>query len=299
MHCKHCGYVNSEDDHRCLRCGRRLSGTVVAATAAYSGANALAPATMMNDDTAEFPPVRQAGSQTSLFTYSSSSAAQPGPNVIPFNRRQREQAAAPAGAQPAVKAPPSQSAPQAKSAPRKPADPNLQGTLDFIPAAPVKGRKLKTNVEAQVFCGQPVATPTHRFVATAIDGMIVLSGFALLVTLYEFLGGRFGAGKLFWAGLGGVFALVAMLYGLLWVIAGRETAGMRLTDLKLITFDGFEVDGRSRALRFAATWLSFCSGGLGLLWAVADEENLTWHDHISKTFPTIREVPGTFVRQRR
>jgi len=52
-------------------------------------------------------------------------------------------------------------------------------------------------------------------------------------------------------------------------------------------------------LRFAATWLSFCSGGLGLLWAVADEENLTWHDHISKTFPTIRDVPGTFVKQRR
>jgi uncharacterized RDD family membrane protein YckC len=90
-----------------------------------------------------------------------------------------------------------------------------------------------------------------------------------------------------------------MLYGLIWAIAGRETAGMRLTDLQLITFDGFEVDSRSRALRFASTWLSFCSGGLGLLWAVADEENLTWHDHISKTFPTIREVPGTFVRQRR
>ena len=74
---------------------------------------------------------------------------------------------------------------------------------------------------------------------------------------------------------------------------------MRFTDLQLITFDGFEVDARSRALRFVSTWLSFCSAGLGLLWAVADEENLTWHDHISKTFPTIREVPGAFVRQRR
>ena len=27
-------------------------------------------------------------------------------------------------------------------------------------------------------------------------------------------------------------------------------------------------------------------GGLGLVWALVDEENLTWHDHISKTFPT-------------
>src|SRR6202041_3046551 len=30
----------------------------------------------------------------------------------------------------------------------------------------------------------------------------------------------------------------------------------------------------------------FLSGGLGLVWALVDEENLTWHDHISKTFPT-------------
>ena len=30
------------------------------------------------------------------------------------------------------------------------------------------------------------------------------------------------------------------------------------------------------------------SAGLGLLWSLADEESLTWHDHMSKTFPTIR-----------
>jgi len=32
--------------------------------------------------------------------------------------------------------------------------------------------------------------------------------------------------------------------------------------------------------------LSLCSLGLGLVWALVDEESLTWHDHISKTFPT-------------
>ena len=42
-----------------------------------------------------------------------------------------------------------------------------------------------------------------------------------------------------------------MFYGLIWAIAGRETAGMWCTDLQLITFDGFPLDARSRALRFA------------------------------------------------
>src|SRR5579862_8669838 len=95
MHCKHCGYVNGEDDHRCLRCGRRLSGTVVAAPPGYSGANALAPALMMSNDTIsdetfEFPPVRKgAPAQPTLFT------SQNPPNVIPFSRPREQTAPAP------------------------------------------------------------------------------------------------------------------------------------------------------------------------------------------------------------
>src|SRR5437867_2405613 len=42
MRCKDCGFANGEDDHRCLRCGRRLAGIVIAAPTGYSGANALA-----------------------------------------------------------------------------------------------------------------------------------------------------------------------------------------------------------------------------------------------------------------
>ncbi len=33
-------------------------------------------------------------------------------------------------------------------------------------------------------------------------------------------------------------------------------------------------------------FLSLMAGGIGLLWGLVDEETLTWHDHISKTFPT-------------
>ena len=40
--------------------------------------------------------------------------------------------------------------------------------------------------------------------------------------------------------------------------------------------------------RMAGGLLSVISVGLGLLWAVFDEDRLTWHDHVSRTFPTIR-----------
>jgi len=287
MHCKHCGFVNGEDDHRCLRCGRRIAGVVIAAPPGYSGANALAQSLMLSEDTADFQAVSiQTPAQPTLFV-------NPPKNIIPFDRRERQ--AAPKAEAPRQPAAP----PQQRIHVRKAATPDTQGLLDFVPNSTQKIRKLKTDVDAQVFCDQPVATPTHRLVASAIDGALILFGFGLLVTMVEMLGGSFGVGKLQWVGLAATLGLVSMFYGLIWAIAGRETAGMHCTDLQLITFDGFQLDARSRALRFASTWLSFCSGGLGLLWAVADEESLTWHDHISKTFPTIREVPGTFVKQRR
>ena len=312
MHCKHCGFVNGEDDHRCLRCGRRLSGVVIAAPPGYSGANALAQA-LVTKDTEEFAPVRVAAvsgagatAEHPMLFAPPVQPGRPGQNVIPFDQLVRD-ASVRSGARVTVAAPqpPAAASPTAtpahmrarKSSPT--IAPDLQGQLDFVPGAPLKARRLKTDVDAQVFCDQPVATPTHRAVASAIDGAVILIGFGVLLGIFSLLGGSFGAGRMLWIGLGAAFTLVTMLYGLIWAIAGRETAGMRFTDLQLITFDGFPLDSRSRALRFASTWLSFCSGGLGLLWAVADEENLTWHDHISKTFPTIREVPGTFVKQRR
>ncbi len=301
MLCKYCGFANGDEDHRCLRCGRRVQGTVISAPPGYVGANALAFAPAANDDTAEFLPLQKSGPLRQEALFSSAPEAAPGGNVIPFEQIQRR-AARPAAQTPYI-TPQPQIKPAAPAQPphraRAHTAPVEQGMLDFVPASPLRTRMLKTDVEAQIFCEQPVATPTHRFVAAAIDAAFILIGFGILVVAFQMMGGSFGAGKMFWMGLGGALTLVALFYGLIWAIAGRETAGMAFTDLQLITFDGFPLDPRSRALRFLTTWLSFCSGGLGVLWAVADEENLTWHDHISKTFPTVKEATGAFVKQRR
>ena len=282
MHCKSCGFVNGEDDHRCLRCGRRISGIVIAAPADYNpGALALAPSY-------ESEPVRiEASGQTAMFDPAVGAApGRPLSNLIEFDRHPR-------GAQPVS---PAAKKPVAKKILRTPVE---QPQLPIEPTLPVRARMLKTEVEAQIFCDRPVATPTHRCVASALDGAIILLGFGVLVLIFFAMGGNLGEGPSLWLDLAAVLALVSVFYGLIWVIAGRETAGMRWTDLELITFDGQSVDGPTRALRFASSWLSFGSGALGLVWALADEESLTWHDHISKTFPAARETTGSFVRARR
>jgi uncharacterized RDD family membrane protein YckC len=56
--------------------------------------------------------------------------------------------------------------------------------------------------------------------------------------------------------------------------------------LRLLNFDGRPPTREQRMLRLGASFLSVLSAGLGLLWALVDEESLTWHDHISQTFPT-------------
>jgi uncharacterized RDD family membrane protein YckC len=139
----------------------------------------------------------------------------------------------------------------------------------------------------------------HRFVASAIDGALITVGFGLFACIAHLLGSSFGGGRLFWLAAGASVALVSLFYGLIFALAGRETAGMCSSHLQLVTFDGLPVEGVTRATRFAATWLSFLSGGLGLVWALVDEESLAWHDHISKTFPTVSEASGGALRRPR
>lgn len=172
-----------------------------------------------------------------------------------------------------------------------------QGQLDFLPAMPVQPRTLGTTVEAVIFCDAPVATPLHRALAAALDWSMVLIGYGLFLLAFSMAGGEFlltrGNIMVFAAAL----LLVGVTYGLFWTVAGAETPGMRWTRLRLITFDGFPPEPRHRVFRFAGSCLSFCTL-LGLLWSLADEESLTWQDHISGTFPTPRASESQILQRR-
>lgn len=262
---------------------------VISAPVSVSGANALAVAPAR-----DFAPV----SEKSLGTAPAQPALFPvaGPKVIPFDELQRHvNARTPALF---IATPPKTGAPAKGPAKRPVHHSPEQTSIDFVPSPGASARTLKTAVPALIYCDHPVATPIHRFVAGAMDTAMILLGFGLFVGVAQLLGASFGQGKLFWAILGIAFALISFFYSLLWTLYGRETAGMCWTELQLVTFDGFAVDRRTRVIRTVSAWLSFCAGGIGVLWALVDEEKLAWHDHISKTFPTPREVDSSFHRQR-
>ena len=86
----------------------------------------------------------------------------------------------------------------------------------------------------------------------------------------------------------GIVTAVTFTYRLLWCLGNGDTPGMHFAGLRLVNFDGKMPDRDQRLLRLGASVLSTAAAGLGLVWALVDEEHLTWHDHISKTFPTTR-----------
>jgi uncharacterized RDD family membrane protein YckC len=200
---------------------------------------------------------------------------------------------------------PPQPRPRSTAAPRPASKPSVrrsrvsedQGTLDFLPALPPAPRTLGTTVEAVIVCEAPVATPLHRAVAAAIDWSLVLIAYGLFLAGYFLVGGEFVANQLNYVAFGAALAAIALTYGLMYAIAGRETAGMNCAHLRLITFDGFKPDGKQRLYRFLGSCLSLCTV-LGLAWSLADEESLGWQDHISRTFPTPREVETLTFRRR-
>ncbi len=108
----------------------------------------------------------------------------------------------------------------------------------------------------------------------------------LFLAIFYLAGGRLAFTKPSLFLFGGVICGVVLLYRLLWCLGGGDSPGMRFAGLRLVDFDGRRPQREQRTIRLAASVLSIVSAGLGLVWALVDEESLTWHDHISKTFPT-------------
>ncbi len=168
-------------------------------------------------------------------------------------------------------------------APRR--GPDSQQSLDFYPSQG-GAAALGTEVSAVIYCDAPVALPAHRMIAAAFDLSMVLIAVGLFLAIFFLSGGMLMLSKQNAPFLIGVGALLALFYRFLFVLGNGETPGMRFAGLRLVNFDGRSPDRDQRAFRQISSVLSVLSAGLGLVWALVDEENLTWHDHISKTFPT-------------
>jgi uncharacterized RDD family membrane protein YckC len=167
-----------------------------------------------------------------------------------------------------------------------------QQDLDFT-AAVSPARRVNDESHPLIYCDAPVAVLAHRVMAAAIDTSLVVIALGLFMLVFRsflFIQGLNGSAipvnKQTLVLFLGIAAVLGLLYKILWCLANGDTAGMRWSRLRVVTFDGRNLDREQRLVRLASGCLSFLAAGLGLAWALVDEETLTWHDHISKTFPT-------------
>jgi hypothetical protein len=81
-----------------------------------------------------------------------------------------------------------------------------------------------------------------------------------------------------------VLALFYLLYHALFFSFSESTPGMRRARIALCTFDDENPTRRAMRRRILAVLVSVCPLGLGLLWAVLDEDRLAWHDRLTRIY---------------
>jgi len=282
IQCRYCQAVNDGEERRCVRCGRRLhlaaprpAPDVYPSSASSYAATATAPAFETFPGGAPVPEIPQEPKeaqrvrQPSLFPPSAGgSKVIPIPTLTPLGTDRRENSR-----QRRTNRPP---------APPRERTPHLQTALDFHSSA---GQMLPVQMDV-IVCDAPVAIPAHRMIAAAVDLSAILVAVGIFLAVFYIGGGQMVFSKQTTPFLIGVALAIGVFYRFIWVQANCDTPGMRFANLKLVDFDGRDPTREQRGKRQIAGLLSLLSAGLGLVWAMVDEESLTWHDHISKTFPT-------------
>jgi uncharacterized RDD family membrane protein YckC len=137
----------------------------------------------------------------------------------------------------------------------------------------------------------PVASMDDRRIAAVIDFACLLFAYGGFMALFSTLGGQFSATKLNAVVYAATFAVVYLQYFALFTIFGGTTPGMMFRGLQVASFSGAPPTPRQYLLRSIGYVASAAAVCAGCAWAWWDEDHLTWHDRISRTYlssPTTR-----------
>jgi uncharacterized RDD family membrane protein YckC len=128
------------------------------------------------------------------------------------------------------------------------------------------------------------APMSRRLLAGSIDSLLVISAFAAFAYIFLRVTSIVPA-------LQQTAAISAFLVALLWaayqyllLVYTGSTPGLKLAHLRLSRFDGAAVPKKIRRWRVLASVLSGLSLGLGYAWCFLDEDRLSWHDRITRTY---------------
>ena len=292
MTCDYCRTANSESDHRCRKCQRRLGGyvptfsansypvsrdatarkyEVVTESEAVSAPVAVATLAAVANPAGNYEGQRSVSGSVS-YPVQRRLFQTEGLKIVSIDGSDTPT--------PTIK--------KRNASPRKPALESFdQGVLDFFGPPKHEFNQLGNAARSSVYCDYRVATLVHRSLAALVDGSLILFSIALFAAIFVYGGGEFDfdpmENKLVF---GALLAFLPLFYKMFWACAGTDTPGSQYLGLQLTDFDGRVPSAKVRVHRVLSTLLSVMAAGIGVIWVYLDEETLSWHDHISGTFMT-------------
>jgi len=168
---------------------------------------------------------------------------------------------------------------------RKPEDTQMLIDVSLPPkaesVAPRSSSAATEDAESGMY---PVASLDDRRLAAVIDVACLVFAYGGFLALFSSLGGQFTLSKLSAAVYVSTFAIVYLQYFALFTIFGGTTPGMMMRGLQVVSFSGEPPTPRQMLLRSAGYVLSAGTLFMGFLWSMWDEDELTWHDRLSRTY---------------
>jgi uncharacterized RDD family membrane protein YckC len=123
-----------------------------------------------------------------------------------------------------------------------------------------------------------------RTMAALVDFAVILGAFLLFVLVFASCTAHPPVNKTALVCAGVIFAGIALFYEWLFMSYGGGTLGMRYAQIAICTFDDDNPSRRVMRRRVAASLLSALPLGLGFLWAIFDEDSLSWHDRMTRSY---------------
>jgi uncharacterized RDD family membrane protein YckC len=176
--------------------------------------------------------------------------------------------------------------------PSRPAEPEDPRLLIDVSLPALSEEQEATEPGADVSPSQlyPVASLHERRRSAMIDAACLAFAYGGFLALFGSLGGAFTLSKLSAVVCFSTFAFVYVQYFCLFTIFGGTTPGMMVRGLQVASFTGEAPTARQLFWRATGYLISAGTFFLGFFWAVWDEDGMTWHDRISRTYLAVPEA---------
>jgi uncharacterized RDD family membrane protein YckC len=129
-----------------------------------------------------------------------------------------------------------------------------------------------------------LAPMNWRFMAATVDGSLIVAAVLAAGVMAASNASSLPGLRTIEVGTGLGLLAIGFAYQVLFFTLATGTPGMKYAHIGLRTLEGRRPTRAQRIGRLAAMFLSVLPLGLGIAWSLFDDQHLSWHDRLSRTY---------------